>query len=66
MSSSFRSCPNCGRKPSGGLLGGSWFDVYRCRECKHRFCFKCDGSLQGRKCPECGSTSRETVGQVSL
>lgn len=62
----FHACPNCSRKPSGGLFGGSWFSVYACRGCGQRYCYGCPGSHQAKECPRCGSSKQDDIGKVTL
>lgn len=51
----YYECPRCGHKIKGGLLGGSWTHIEKCRECNTKFCYECPGSAQGKECPKCGS-----------
>ncbi|HED12310.1 MAG TPA: hypothetical protein ENI62_01395 [Gammaproteobacteria bacterium] len=29
----FNQCPNCNKKPGGGLLGGGLMKIYECKKC---------------------------------
>lgn len=58
----YERCPNCGDKPDS--MFASHMSVYRCDECRTEFCHRCSGSNGGRKCPDCGSTKKSTVGEV--
>jgi predicted Zn-ribbon and HTH transcriptional regulator len=60
----YDSCPACGHKPQESL-SVSYMPIHRCKNCGHEFCHQCPGSNNGRKCPECGSTSLETAGRVN-
>lgn len=60
MGQKFNHCPNCERKPGGGILGGSYFKVYECKECGQLYCHNCGGS----RCPDCGSKKRRVAGKV--
>lgn len=57
----FSSCPWCGRKLEGGLLGGAYFPVYRCRKCRARFCQE---DIHYGECPQCGSKDHDKIGEV--
>jgi hypothetical protein len=59
----FNACPGCGATASSGFFGGS-FKVFRCSRCLHYYCYKCPGSGDGRRCPECGSDKATEAGQV--
>ena len=61
--SSFSSCPGCGARASSGFFGGP-FRVFQCSHCRRYYCYKCPGSNEGRKCPECGSDKAIEVGKV--
>ena len=63
---SLPACPRCGFNKKASLLSGSHFSIYRCDSCKTRFCYECRGSNGGRKCPDCGSTSKQSVDTVYL
>lgn len=55
----FNRCPNCEKKPDGGLFGGAFMYIYECRECGTLYCYKCGG----KRCPDCGSKERSEVGK---
>lgn len=57
----FHSCPNCSHKPKGGVFGGAYMNVLKCRDCGRLFCHECGGS--SHKCPGCGSTKNSTAGE---
>ena len=48
----YTSCPNCHRKPKGGILGGAYINLHKCKEKGHLFCEECKN---GDRCPICGS-----------
>lgn len=54
----FNRCPNCGHYPSGGLLGGTHFDIFECRDCGTCYCYKCGD----KRCPDCASRKRGKAG----
>jgi hypothetical protein len=58
----FNHCPNCHAKPSGGFFGGSYFNIYECRDCGICYCYKCGD----QRCPNCAPKRREEVGTVYL
>jgi uncharacterized Zn finger protein (UPF0148 family) len=55
----FNHCPNCRKKPDGGLLGGAYMTIYECSECGTLYCYKCGD----KRCPECGSKQRKEAGR---
>lgn len=59
--SRFNRCPNpnCGETPSGGILGGVYFNIYKCKKCGTLYCHNCGGKY----CPNCGSEKRSTAGE---
>lgn len=57
----FNQCPNCGKRPTPGLLGSTSTDVYECRECETRFCY----ANCGNRCPNCGSKDKRKIGTCS-
>ena len=63
---SYSACPGCGFNKKATALSGAYFNVYRCSKCGREYCYQCNGSNGGRKCPKCGSTSRQTIGKVML
>jgi len=56
-------CPSCGYKGTSGFSSNHFF-VYTCSGCGKKYCFKCGGSNDGRKCPDCASTSRSNQEKV--
>jgi DNA-directed RNA polymerase subunit RPC12/RpoP len=65
----YSSCPGCGFNQKSNLFSGSHFYIYKCKNCGHKFCYKC-GNVQGTItttaiCPECGSNGYED-GKVYL
>jgi len=65
MPNYIHSCPNCGAGKNDIGWSAAYFDVYECRDCGEKYCFKCRGSNGARYCPACKSTSRNTYGRVS-
>ncbi|GAX35333.1 hypothetical protein NIES3585_13460 [Nodularia sp. NIES-3585] len=56
----YSSCPGCGHSKKSGLLTGAYFNIYKCKQCKHKFCSNCgrvNVGLIGSTafCPKCGS-----------
>lgn len=60
MATKFNKCPNCDRKPSGGIFGGVYFKVYECKDCGRCYCHNCGGD----RCPDCASKNRREAGEV--
>ena len=60
MSTKFIHCPNCKKKPSGGIFGGEYFSVYECKKCGFHFCHNCGGD----RCPNCASKEKQEVGKA--
>ena len=58
----FNECPNCGAKVKDYFA--SHMNLYKCKKCDKKFCYKCPGSNGGKKCPSCGSDSYETYGTI--
>jgi RNA polymerase subunit RPABC4/transcription elongation factor Spt4 len=58
-------CPGCASAESDIGWAGSYFDVYECAGCRHRYCHKCRGSNNGRQCPSCGNDESSTYGRVA-
>lgn len=56
-------CPRCGHKGKAGLTH-CYFYVYTCAKCGERYCFRCDGSNGGRKCPSCGESGHRWKEEV--
>jgi len=52
--SKYKSCPNCGHEASGGLLGGAYIKLHKCKDKGHIFCNECKN---GDRCPICGSAN---------
>jgi len=50
--STHTQCPTCNRKASGGLFGGVYIPLHKCRSKGHIFCNECKN---GDRCPVCGS-----------
>jgi hypothetical protein len=48
---SLGSCPHCRRTAEQGV-SSSWFPVYTCSKCGHKFCER-----DGPPCPKCGNSS---------
>lgn len=48
--SKFKKCPSCGNKASGGLLGGVYVSLHKCKRKGHYFCNRCKN---GDRCPLC-------------
>lgn len=44
-------CGRCGREIENGV-------AYQCCRCFTRYCVSCEGSREGRVCPECGMGAR--------
>jgi hypothetical protein len=59
---SFNHCPNCHAVPSGGIFGGSWFKIFKCRKCGGKYCYKC--LVNEKYCPDCGGESFDHIGEV--
>lgn len=59
------ACPSCDYNSKAGLTTSHFF-VYTCSKCRHRYCWKCDGSNGGRQCPKCKSTGQSTSEKVYL
>ncbi len=59
----YNACPNCDRKLTKSLLGGSYFPIYECRKCHKLYCHDC-GSNNGKNCPKCGAGERFEKGRV--
>lgn len=52
--SRYSKCPNCGHAASGGVFGGVYVPLHKCRNKGHWFCNDCKN---GDRCPLCGSDS---------
>ncbi|MBM3269814.1 MAG: hypothetical protein FJZ01_19455 [Candidatus Sericytochromatia bacterium] len=52
--STFSACPSCGYHASGGLFGGVYIWLHKCRNKGHWFCERCKN---GDLCPKCGTDS---------
>jgi reverse gyrase len=50
--SRYAACPKCGHHARGGLLGGAFVYLHKCRDCGCVFCEECRNHSQ---CPNCGS-----------
>lgn len=50
--SRFAKCPTCQHEASGGLLGGVYIKLHKCRSRGHWFCNQCKN---GDRCPNCGA-----------
>jgi reverse gyrase len=50
--SKYTCCPKCGHEASGGLFGGVYIKLHKCRSGGHVFCNDCK---DGDSCPKCGS-----------
>ena len=50
--SKFSRCPTCGREASGGMFGGVYIPLNKCRDKGHVFCNECKN---GDRCPVCMS-----------
>ncbi|HOU54958.1 MAG TPA: hypothetical protein PLQ97_13605 [Myxococcota bacterium] len=61
--SDYDRCPRCGRKAERSIFTNH-FDVIKCLKCGAKYCYQCEGSDRGQKCPECGAHDRTTVGKV--
>lgn len=46
----YTQCPTCGHEPRGGVLGGAFILLHRCKDKGHVFCDKCKN---GDRCPLC-------------
>lgn len=59
----FNRCPNCLKKPEGGLFGGAFKKIYECKRCGTLYCdhAKCGAG----RCPECGSRDRSEAGKCN-
>lgn len=60
--STLKACPNCKSEPAGTALGGTHFTVYQCKDCNRYYCYNCDGSKSGKRCPHCYSDERKKHG----
>lgn len=56
----FDKCPNCGRKPKGGIIFSGNMIIYECKECGRLYCYQCEG--KGDRCPRCSSNKRREAG----
>lgn len=77
MAETYPRCPSCGFNKDdgffGGLLTGSYFNIFRCYQCEHLFCYKCGQITSGILplvttdviCPKCGSDGYK-VGECYL
>lgn len=65
MSNYINYCPGCDSTKQDIGMFGSYFDVYECNKCEHRFCYKCPDSNGGRACPRCGGDRFQEYGRVS-
>jgi|Deesub1362B_J571_1020462.scaffolds.fasta_scaffold00201_11 hypothetical protein len=59
--STLKECPNCHRKPGSG----SYFTIYKCKDCGRYYCYQCPGSNSGSRCPHCYSQKRSEYTRVS-
>jgi hypothetical protein len=55
----FNQCPNCKKKPKGGILGGSFMAIHECSKCGKLYCYQCGD----KRCPDCGSKERKDAGK---
>ena len=60
---SLTACPTCGAT-ARNAISSSWFPVFSCQKCDAKYCFKCDGTNGGNRCPRCSSTAYTTLGKV--
>lgn len=51
--------PCCRKEYRQGAFSGSYFDIYRCKDCKTLWCPKC-GKYSDR-CSKCSSQNKEWV-----
>jgi hypothetical protein len=65
MAGTLKQCPNCGYKISGGFFSGSYFWVNKCNNCSRYFCFTCNGSNGGKRCPHCYSEKYSKYQEVN-
>ena len=56
--SQFTKCPNCRSKANTG----KFFPIFECKKCRKLYCYICDGSAEGKKCPSCGTREYVTAG----
>lgn len=59
------ACPRCNSTSRDIGDFASYFEVFECARCDHRYCYKCRDSNGGRVCPECGSDDGRVVGRVA-
>ena len=54
--STYTKCPNgdCGHEASGGLFGGAYIPLHKCKAHGHVFCNSCKN---GDRCPICSTDS---------
>jgi len=52
--SKFQRCPTCGHKASGGVFGGAYIKLHKCKDGGHYFCNECKN---GDRCPNCNSSN---------
>lgn len=62
----FDRCPSCGFNKQASLTTGAYFNVYECTGCGKKYCYECNNSNNGKKCPKCGSSSSKKAGEVYL
>jgi predicted Zn-ribbon and HTH transcriptional regulator len=48
--SAWKRCPTCQNEAGGGLLGGVFIRLHKCKDPGHVFCDKCKN---GDRCPLC-------------
>ena len=60
----YSKCPRCGHGAGGGIIfRGGFFAVFECKKCRTQYCYRCRGTNEGRKCPECDSREYATAGE---
>lgn len=54
--SRFKRCPNpdCRNEAGGGLFGGAYINLHKCKDGGHYFCSECKN---GDRCPYCSSAN---------
>jgi hypothetical protein len=50
------TCPRCGKEIPHPVL-------YRCISCFTQYCVQCEGSEEGRRCPQCTQSGRMVLDQ---
>ena len=56
MENNKNNCKRCNNEPPNNV-------VYRCARCFTLYCSACEGTTEGKNCPNCGMFARMVLGQ---